>query len=339
MEMWLQEKYILLLSNRLDRFVRKSANLFNFRCAFCGDSEKNKHIKRGYLYKRGNNYKYHCHNCGKHSNFEYVLKELDPNLYYEMVKESYGEQIHSFDEPPPALPKKIDTTNCLSSLISLKDLADTHSARKYLLSRKLPIDKIDALYYCENFKELVNSLEPGKLKTERHAIPRIIIPFFDVNNSLFGFQGRAIDPNEDIRYISIILDETKPKAYNLNQVNFNKQYYVFEGPFDSMFFENSMAVCGSDVLSVLNSIGCNKENSVIIFDNEPRNKDIVGNIAKSIMYGWTVCIWPPTWEEKDINDAIKRGMSAQQINSVIQDNIYSGTIAKLKLAQWRKDER
>ena len=194
------------------------------------------------------------------------------------------------------------------------------------------------LYYCENFKDFVNPLEEEqRFKSDKHAIPRIIIPFFDRNGVLFGFQGRALNQKEEIRYISIILDDSKPKAYGLNHIDFNKKYYVFEGPFDSMFIENSLGVCGSDALSVLNSINCNKQHAVIVFDNEPRNKQISNNINRFIELGWNVCIWPDSWEYKDINDAVKVGITPTIINHIIDENTYSGLVAKLKFTQWRKD--
>lgn len=332
---WLQEKYILLLSNRLERFKRVSSGLFNFRCPICGDSEKSKVKARGYLYKRKDSYFYHCKNCNKPGRFENILKELDPNLYYEMKKEAFGSEYEAtvFEQTY----KKIGSNSSLDHLPTIASLTDKHPAKKYIKSRKIPEYKLEELLYCEDFKALVDSIEKDKLKSEKHAIPRIIIPFYDRNNELFGFQGRAVDPEEEVRYISIILDDSKPKAYNLNNIDPNKKYYVFEGPFDAMFIDNSMAVCGSDVLSVLNSSNLNKENAVIVFDNEPRNPDIVRNVNKAIEFGWTICIWPEYWEEKDINDAILKGTSASEINAIIDLNTYSGTIAKLKYSQWRKE--
>lgn len=337
MNTWLQEKYILLLSNRLDRFKRVSSNLFNFRCYFCGDSEKNKTKTRGYLHKKKENYYYYCHNCGKSCTFENALKEVDPELYFDMKKESYGDSHPQEKIEFIKTVKKIETTTVLDHLPTIDSLPKHHAAKSYLINRK--ISKLDSLYYCENFKDFVNSVEPEKFTSNKHAIPRIIIPFYDKNNNLFGFQGRAVDPKEEIRYISIILDNSKPKAYNINQVNFNKKYYVFEGPFDSMFIDNSMAVCGSDVISVLNSMNANKENAVIVFDNEPRNPDIVKNISRAIDIGWKVCIWPDFWEHKDINDSALAGNTSSEINAIIDFNTCEGITAKLKLSQWRKDER
>lgn len=338
MDTWLQEKYILLLSNRLEKFKRKSPNLFNFRCFLCGDSEKNPNKARAYFYKYGSDFKFSCKNCNRGGSFESRLKQLDPTLYYEMKKESLGPRLFLEPDIMEEFIPKGDKT-CLEQLKKISDLNSDHSARKYLEKRLIPKHKLLELYYCEDFRKFVNSLIPGKLTSDRHATPRIIIPFFDQNKELFGFQGRALDPKDDIRYISIILDESKPKAYGLDSIDFNKKYYIFEGPFDSMFINNSIAACGSDVLSVLTSIGCNKSNAVIVFDNEPRNKDITGSMENAINLGWNICIWPDYWEHKDINDGIKAKIAARSIQYIIDDHTYNGITAKLKLSSWRKNER
>jgi hypothetical protein len=336
MELWIQEKYILLLSNRLEKFKRISPNVFNFRCPLCGDSENNKHRARGYFYKRDSDYFFHCHNCNRNRKFPTFLKQIEPELYYEMVTEQYREyKSPNLIEELTKLEKKGDV-NCLNDLQKISQLPFEHSAYQFLLKRKISKEKYNDLYYCEDFLEFVNKQIPKKLTSNKHRIPRIIIPFYTKNGELFGFQGRAIDAKEEIRYISIILDESKPKAYNLNNINFNEKYYIVEGPFDSMFLPNCMAACGSDVLSVLNSIGCPKSNGVIVFDNEPRNNDITGNIENAINCGWKVCIWPKFWEYKDINDAIKADASMNDIQYLIDDNTFQGSEAKLKLAMWRK---
>lgn len=338
MDLWLQEKFVLLLSNRLERFARNSPRLFQCRCPFCGDSEKDPTKRRGYFYVKGQDYHYHCHNCNKGGFFEKILKELDPSLYYEMKKESFGESNFKEEFKEKIKDSAKFGNEILKQLEPISELSLSHPAYKYLRERKVPSKKFQELYYCENFKEFVNPLEEEpRFKSDKHAIPRIIIPFFDRNGVLFGFQGRALNPKEEIRYISIILDDSKPKAYGLNHIDFNKKYYVFEGPFDSMFIENSLAVCGSDALSVLNSINCNKQHAVIVFDNEPRNKQIANSINRFIELGWSISIWPDSWEYKDVNDAVKAGITPTIINHIIDENTYSGLVAKLKFTQWRKD--
>jgi len=332
MDKWIQEKYIHLIANRLERFKKLNSGLFNFRCFYCGDSAKNATKTRGYIYCKKQDYFYYCHNCHKSKSFVNFLKEIEYGLYGEMLKDSYTTSPLENEEPKEIITEQ----NYDLNLPTIESLGKNHTAYKYLSSRKLPKKKYSELYFTEDFASLVNSFIPGKFKSKKHEVPRIIIPFFDRNNKLFGFQGRALDPNDDIRYISIILDDSKPKAYNANNVDFNKRYYMTEGPFDSMFLDNSLAACGSDIISVIYNLNCNKDNLVVVFDNEPRNADITKNIERCIKSGYKVCVWPNWWEYKDINDAVIGGYTPSEVNAIIDSNTFENTEAELKLTLWRK---
>jgi nucleoside diphosphate kinase len=76
--------------------------------------------------------------------------------------------------------------------------------------------------------------------------------------------------------------------------------------------------------------------TIIVLDNEKRNKEIVNSLQKFITNGYSVCIWPEGVNGKDINDMILNGMSTDEIISVIDTNTYSGLQADFILSQWRK---
>lgn len=334
---WLEEKYILLLSNRLEKFSRLSQTVFNFRCPICHDSKTNKQKARGYFYSKLNKFNFHCHNCSRSLKFKDFLKLIDPELYYSFLKENISNEEKSVVE--------IKTIQQQSKEFNLdipkiSKFTPNHESQKYLRKRKIPSKWFDILYYTDNFKEFVNSFFPKdepKFESEKHSIPRIVIPFFDKHNKLFGFQGRALNPKEEIRYISIILDDSKPKLFNLNNVNINKKFYITEGPFDAMFLDNSIACCGSDILSALLSFNFSKNNCSIIFDNEPRNKEISNALNKAISFGYNVCIWPEEFKQKDINDAIlSEEYSSSELQALIDFNTYSGLTAELKYTNWKK---
>ena len=103
---------------------------------------------------------------------------------------------------------------------------------------------------------------------------------------------------------------------------------------DSLFLRNGIAVGGSDFGRLSGLVG--KENTTIVFDNEPRNKEIVSSMAKIINAGWTICIWPEKVSEKDINDMVIAGQSAEEIEGVINKNKFTGLQAKFKLNGWKK---
>ena len=126
-----------------------------------------------------------------------------------------------------------------------------------------------------------------------------------------------------------MLEEDAPKIYGLDDINTGETVYVTEGPFDSTFISNSIAMCGAD--GDVNKWGIT--NPVWIYDNEPRNRQIVERLATTISRGDRVVIFPKNILEKDINDMY---LSGQNVQRVVESNIYQGLEAKLKLQDWKR---
>ena len=336
---WLEEKYVNLLSNRLQRFTKKGDGIWNFRCCFCGDSQKSKFKSRGYIYTRDGQYFYRCHNCSISVNFSNFLRQVDTNLADEYSKEQFAEKSGVL-KPGPRIPE-IDITKfdkpkfikftALNTLKKVSQLDPAHPAKKYVQSRKIPSNIHFKLFYAPKFKAFVNSLVPDKFDSSIDE-PRLIIPFVDQNQNLIGFQGRNFS-NEGIRYITIMLDRDKPKVYGLESCNLNERFYVFEGPIDSMFIKNSIAMAGSSLDKLLEPY---KANAVIVYDNEPRNKQIINNIEKYVSHGYKVCVWPDGIQEKDINEMILGGKQAADIKLIIDNNTFVGLSAMIKVKTWKK---
>ena len=315
-------KYINLISSRLQKFKRVKNNLYNFRCPICGDSQRNKSKARGYLYQVKNNTNFKCHNCGVNVSFNNFLKQIDSVVYkqytFEKFKEGKTGKNFTVKEPvfhfeAPKFKPKLD----------LPKASENTDAKEYLVKRNLNPDKF---YYASKFKSWTNSLKDvfdDTLKDES----RIIIPLF-YQNTLVGFQGRALGPSK-IKYITVMLDDDAPKIYGLDEVQKNQTVYITEGPFDSTFVPNSIALCGAD--GDVDKWGIS--DCVWIYDNEPRNAEIHSRISRAIDSGQKVVIWPSTIKEKDINDMILSGLNVQ---SVIESNTYSGLEAKLKFTTWKK---
>ena len=106
--------------------------------------------------------------------------------------------------------------------------------------------------------------------------PRMVIPFRDSNGDIFAYQGRAFG-KEKPKYITIILDESVPKIFGLDRVDTSRDIFVMEGPIDSLFIENSIAVAQSDL-----RVPQYKDKPVLVPDNEPRNKEIVKQIERRL---------------------------------------------------------
>ena len=316
-------KYVGLVSSRLQKFKRVKADLYNFRCPICGDSQKNKNKTRGYIYSVKNNTNFKCHNCGASMSLNNFIKELDPMLHkqYTMEKFKEGHTGKNFvvEQPKFEFVKPVFKRN-----LNLPKASEVSIAREYLTKRKLDPEKF---YFADKFKEWTNT-QKVMFDTIGRDECRIIIPMYNEDKNLIGFQGRSLVPNL-VKYITVMLDEDAPKIYGLDQVDSSKPIYIVEGPFDSTFIQNAVAMCGSDVN--IGSFGWS--NYIYVFDNEPRNREIVNRISKTIDRGDKVVIWPTSIEQKDINDMVLAGLNVQ---SVVESNTYSGLEAKIKFNNWKK---
>ena len=339
---WIDQKYINSLATRLSMFTRKDDNVYNMRCPLCGDSQKSKTKARGYILGRDGKYVYTCHNCNTTLPFSKFLETVDPGAYQEYLRERFTERANNTSriiEPVADISKfitpKFIKYTALSNLKKISQLPIEHPARRYVVSRKIPAPYHSRLFYAPKFKAFTNTLLPDKFDLTKADEPRLLIPLVDKEKNLFGFQGRAFGPVEP-RYITIILDHNKPKVFNLDQLNTRERVYVVEGPIDAMFLHNCIAMCGSHLDKTVETAGVRPENVTVVYDNEPRNKEIVASIDKAISNGYSVCIWPETIEHKDINDMVKAGMSPEKIQSIIDEHTYKDLLAKMKLVQWKR---
>lgn len=317
-------RFINLISSRLPKFKRVKPDLYNFRCPICGDSEKTKNKARGYLYRIKTNTNYKCHNCGISLSFNNFLKQVDPALHKEYTLEKFKEghtgknfvaKEPKFEFEKPKFKKTLK--------IGLPKASSNQDAKKYLEDRKLDPDKF---YYTDKFKEWTNS-KVHTFDDLTYDEPRIIIPLI-YEDKFVGYQGRSLGPSK-VKYITVMLDDDAPKIYGLDKVGRDAPVFVTEGPFDSTFIRNSIAMCGAD--ADVDRWGIS--NPVYIYDNEPRNREIVNRISKTIDRGYQVVIWPDHINVKDINDMVMSGLDVQNL---VESNIYSGLQAKLKFTNWKK---
>jgi transcription elongation factor Elf1 len=316
-------KYIGLVSSRLQKFKRVKADLYNFRCPICGDSQRNKNKARGYIYAVKNNTNFKCHNCGASLSFNNFLKEIDLTLHKQYTLEKFKEghtgrnfvvEEPKFDFKKPVFKKTLDLPKASTNLV----------AKEYLEKRKLDPEKF---YFANKFKEWTNS-QKETFNTIGRDESRIVIPMYDENSNLIGFQGRSLGPNS-VKYITVMISDDSPKIYGLDKVDPSKPIYIVEGPFDSTFIQNSIAMCGADI--DIGSFGWS--DYIYVFDNEPRNREIVNRISKTINRGEKIVIWPSSIQQKDINDMVLAGLN---VMDMLKLNTYSGLEAKIKFNHWKK---
>lgn len=277
-------------------------------------------------------------NCSAHYSFRNFLKVMDYGLYAEYVKDTLSTNPH-------ANIKRIKTTeeyrepSLLDELVPLSKLGSNHLAKQYVDGRKIPKEFYSELYYCPQFKKFVNSIVEGKFEDTKKDEARIVIPFYSKEKKLFGFQGRSLQADSKLRYITIMYDDRYPKFFGMDRADLTKTFYILEGSFDSMFLSNALACNGSDMNSTFYNLEVDKANAIVVYDNEPRNREIVGKIRRCIDDGFNVCIWPydPYLSQKDINGMIlEGGYSASEIEALINARTFKGLRANLEFSKWKK---
>lgn len=277
-----------------------------------------------------------CHNCGYSTTLGKFIKLVSPSLHKEYVMDQYkdnnfggkkkitSEDVKkTYNIPKPEFKKKNRyEKNTIASL------AKYHPARTYIEQRHIPKTYWNDLFYVEDFKDYVDTIYPNNEYKLMKNDPRVVIPFKSKSGILIAIQGRAIG-DSDLRYITIKLKEELPKIYGMDRVNVKKQVYVVEGPFDSMFIPNFVAMGGADLSGM-------DKNTIFVFDNEKRNREIVNRMKKMLVQGYKVCIWPEDLHEKDINDMILTGKSPEMIKEIIDKNTYQGMKGEFKLHDWSR---
>ena len=328
---YIDTKYLNIIGPQLLQFKKKGDFLWNFRCPYCGDSHKSRTKARGFVYRKKNDLFYKCHNCGVGKTLGNLIKEVDSKIHKDYIMERYRSGVKT-NNPEPEFKFNVPIfrkRGVLKNLKSISDLSTEHPARKIIEKRLIPSEFLSDLYLCESFYKFTNTLVPNKFPSLDGDHPRLLIPFRNEKGEVFAYQGRSFG-KEQPKYITIKLEE-RDKIFGLDRVTKDKPVLVVEGPLDSLFLDNCIAVAGASFRSPLSIEGRLMQNGelTIIFDNEPRNKEICKQIERSLNQGQRVVIWPDNMKHKDINDMIMAGYTKKQIQEIIDDNTFTGVAAQL----------
>jgi len=342
MSLSVESKYIGLISHRLRNFKRKQDYLWNFSCPICGDSKKN-HLKaRGYVYKKGNNLFYSCKNCGIGTSLGKLLESVDGTLYKEYILERYksGESgFSNFKEPTFNVPSprfdKLDKPKIFEHAEFCDKLPSEHFCLTYLTNRRIPSRFYKDLLFTSHYKKFIDALVPNHGK-KLIDDARVIIPFYDVYDELIAVSGRALETSDKtLRYITIRTTDSEEKlVFGMDRVSVHEPVRVVEGPLDSLFVKNCVASADANLAIVAENISAGKK--VLIFDNEPRNKEIVKMMQNAIKLHHNVVIWPSSIQGKDINEIILSGKPVDEIEKIISSNTFRDIEAQLKFNMWKK---
>lgn len=342
MSLPIDNKYVRLLSFRLRNFKQKKDGLYNFSCPICGDSKKNQFKARGYVFQKGNELFYRCHNCGAGTNIGGLLKSVDGNLYKEYTLERYKSGVTNNHLTANAVlqlssPKfdKVEKQKTFEYAEWCDKLPAGHFCLEYLERRKIPKECYKMSLFTDKYRQFVTAINPNHDK-QIVDDARLVIPFYDENNELIAVSGRALETSDKtLRYVTVRTNNNQNKLiYGMDRVNLSENVYLVEGPIDSLFISNCLASADANLVAAAKEIDA--KSITLIFDNEPRNKEIVKLMQNAIKLNHNIVIWPDTVIGKDINEMIMNGKSHSEIQEIISSNSFNGLRAQLKFNSWKK---
>lgn len=343
---WIDLKFAKFAGINLQQFKENGRNKFNFRCPYCGDSKKNPYKSRGYLFENKNapGLVFKCHNCGKSCSFDNFLKDQNNQLHneYKLEKmQAKGQNtltprktIEQFAQGSQSRLRKFIPDDTVSLGERISDLPEDHVARLYLESRRIPSEAFTRMFYTDDIAPIAIEINPEYAKRKLPKGPRIVLPLKNANGELFGFNSRAIDDN-DMRYITLVQEGFQGhKYYGMERFNRDRPGYLVEGPFDSEFLPNCLAIVGANRLKQ-GYVPFDADRVTVVFDNQPRNKDLCKMINQTINAGFQVCIWDSAFPYKDLNEAVEDGVSPENLKKTIDENSVKGLKATLKFTNWK----
>ena len=339
MSLYIDLKYINYISSRLPLFKRKSDYLYNFRCTICGDSSSKKNKARGYFFKVKNDMFMKCHNCGVSIHFGTFLKQTDQSLYSQYALERYADgagpykphKTPQFKFTEPVVEQKESLIDSLLDKVS--KLPEDHIAVEFCKRRMIPLDVYSRIYFIDNIKKIeqLSDKMKDRIQTEE---PRLVLPFYDEKLQLTGLTCRALG-NETLRYITVKIKQDELLVFGRDVLNPKKHIYVTEGPIDSLFLPNAIAVSGTG-FNKLELLPYSKDNMTVIVDNQPRNIEVCKVIDNLIQKDYNVVIWPQSLKEKDINDIVKSGKSLASVKALVDKHTCHGLQARANFFAWKR---
>ena len=231
----IQNKYLLEseIRNILNTYfkdVYETNDYFNFRCNYCGDSQKSKYKKRGYIIKESSGWYYKCHNCGKSAGIMWWMKTEFPvnfKLFISRCLKNSREEENTKQIYKNIKTQKKTEYDEKGLTKTFKNVMKFDVAIEYCENRKIPKEVYSTWFYCDE----------GKFRG------RLIIPFYNDKHKIHYYQGRAILPGVEPKY-----DSRKGSGlnsiYNYYLVDCDEWVTILEGPIDSSFVENSVALTG-----------------------------------------------------------------------------------------------
>ena len=327
-------KYIGLISSRVERFKDNGNHVYQMRCKFCGDSKKKKSLARGYIYSKENKFRYHCHNCGASMPLGQFIKLVAPDLYMAyMVDSFHKEGTKPLQKTTEKTYHKIQTNHpFLDKCIKLSKVDKSNPVYQYAIHRKIPEQYFDDFMSCANINHITGMIDKyNHKKYPNHQ--SLVIPFYNKNRELPQLQCRMLAG--DLRYITLTLDDNVPKIFGLKYINWRKTVYVTEGPIDSLFIPNCLAIGGLKNFRAMDYIEHKTKDLVYIFDADWKyNPDVKRTLLEKIEKNHKLVILKNDFGAKDINEYIMNGNTTQNLIDYVEKNTFHGLRAKLETVHY-----
>lgn len=325
----------------------KSSDSYHCSCPICMEGKSFGKKKRcWYIPAKDLIY---CHNCGWSSrplkwimqvgdlsrrDIETEIEAGDYNIINLDKKKSYEIDLDNLikDEMEDILPKNsIDLNNELQ-LSYYKGNSVVIKALNYIKNRRLDT--------CINSpKSFFLSLCDTTHKN------RIVIPFYDENDKILFYQSRAFGGNlddnlENVKYLS--KKNAQKSIFNLNNIKDEiNEIFLFEGPIDSCFIENGVAVGGINPSSEKNftelqesQLECFKltHDFIWMLDSQWLDEAAYEKTIKLLEKGEKVFIWPEKLgrKYKDFNELCVSNGFDYIPRKFVLENILSGENSLLK---------
>lgn len=328
-----QRQFLLMFSSQLERFKEKSANLWNCRCPFCGDSTKKASKARGYFFVDDGSILYKCHNCGVAISLISFIKQYDNGLYRSMMIEHFKNTAEPEQNVDDILRDTTEQTakRLNDPLLGYKTIQPTGFYHDYLKSRFIPDDKLNKFIEIPSMKEFASKLDEYK----EHDIPDVRcigIPFY-VNGKLTYFQCRNLE-SDHFRYMTFKVNDGL-KLFGFDDIDPSQTVSVLEGPFDSVFVNNAIANAGAaDNSNFQAMVDMGVDLRFIPDKDYETNQQVRKILEKKIKEGFSVVIYDGQFRSKDINSNIEDGFfDVVSMNEYLDSRTFKGIRAKLELSK------
>lgn len=213
---------------------------YNIRCNVCGDSKKNTSRRRGY-FLFNNHPVYMCHNCGISMSAEKWLREYFPNEFQSYIRDTISEKPVDLKRYEEEAKIKMEMEEAELKIQKLK--FEQEQIIHFVNIEKGSGDIFkNAIEYCMKRKIPENVWKKFFVAVDGHYKDRLIIPFYDNKKKIYYYQARALK-KQTPKYLNRLTEKDKA-IYNFYGIDIKKPVIVLEGPLDSLFVENGIAVLG-----------------------------------------------------------------------------------------------